>query len=82
LHAVHGELLGGPYPLLTAALGQALLFNADREDVVVAAVPDTPAFRRIAEAWRIRPGVIRSGIQIALIGRSGSVAGLNIPQMQ
>lgn len=69
---------GSPeYPLLTAALGQALLFNAGPDDIVVAAVPDTPAFRRIADAWRQRPGVVRSGIRIALVSRTGAVSGLD-----
>ena len=70
---------GSPeYPLLTTALGQALLFNSTPQDVVVAAVPDTPTFRRIAELWRARPGIVRSGIQIALVSRSGAVSGLDL----
>lgn len=70
---------GSPeYPLLTTALGQALLLSAGPDDIVVAAVPDTPAFRRIAEAWRRRPGVVRSGIQFALVDRSGTVSGLQL----
>jgi hypothetical protein len=34
--------------LLTTVLGQALLFDVSADDIVVAAVPDTPAFRRLA----------------------------------
>lgn len=69
---------GSPeYPLLTTALGQALLLKADPSDVLIAAVPDTPRFRRIAEAWRDRDGVIRSGILIALVSRDGGVSGLD-----
>lgn len=68
---------GSPeYPLLTTALGQALLLKTSPEDALVAAVPDTPRFRRIADAWRQREGVIRSGILIALVGRDGGVVGL------
>ncbi len=68
---------GSPeYPLLTTALGQALLLKANPGDVSIAAVPDTPRFRRIAEAWRQRDGVIRSGILIALVSRGGGVSGL------
>lgn len=56
---------GSPdYPLLTAALGQALLFDVSADDIVIAAVPDTPVFRRLAEAWRKRPLVRRAGIRI------------------
>jgi hypothetical protein len=68
---------GSPeYALLTTALGQALLFDVSAGDIVVAAVPDTPAFRRLAEAWRERPLVKKAGIRIALVARDGTVAGL------
>jgi hypothetical protein len=70
---------GNPeYPLLTAALGQALLFRAKREDILVAAVPDTPTFRCIATDWRERLRLKASGIQIALVNRSGEVSGLSL----
>lgn len=70
---------GSPeYPLLTTAIGQALLFDADETDLLVAAVPDTPSFRRIADAWRNRPRLRASGIEIALVSRSGSVVGLSV----
>jgi hypothetical protein len=62
--------------LLTAALGQALLFDVSADDIVVAAVPDTPDFRRLAEAWRERLLVKKAGIRIALVARNGAVAGL------
>lgn len=64
------------YALLTAALGQALLFEVSAGDIVVAAVPDTPAFRRLAEVWRERPLIKKAGIRIALVARNGTVAGL------
>jgi hypothetical protein len=70
---------GSPeYPLLTTALGQALLFRADLGDILVAAVPDTVTFRRIAEDWRERPRLKASGIQIALVSRTGMVSGLDL----
>ncbi|BCP51743.1 hypothetical protein K32_03600 [Kaistia sp. 32K] len=70
---------GSPeYPLLTAAIGQALLFPARPEDILVAAVPDTPTFQRIAADWRNRPRLIASGIQIALVSRRGPVTGLDL----
>src|SRR5919112_2282932 len=43
------------HSLLTTALGQALLFDVAADDIAVAAVPGTPVFRRLAEAWRGRP---------------------------
>lgn len=64
------------YPLLTTAIGQALLFKAEEDDILVAAVPDTSAFRRISEEWRQRPRLKRAGIQIVLVSRTGAVSGL------
>lgn len=61
---------------LTTALGEALLFDIGGDDIVVAAVPDTPVFRMLAETWRRRPLVRRAGIRIALVGRDGTVSGL------
>ncbi|KAB0573119.1 hypothetical protein [Brucella pituitosa] len=69
-------------PLLNNALGQALLINASDTDIVVAAVPDSPAFRKLAEVWRERPRLKRAGIQIVLVNRDGSVAGLTIKASQ
>ncbi|WP_292326546.1 hypothetical protein [Mesorhizobium sp.] len=68
---------GSPeYPLLTTAIGQALLFRAGENDILVAAVPDSPTFRRIATEWRERPRLKAAGIQIALVDRMGGVDGL------
>jgi hypothetical protein len=70
---------GSPeYPLLATALGQALLFDVSADDIVMAAVPDTPVFRRLAEAWWKRPLVRRAGIRIVLVGRDGVVSGLDL----
>jgi hypothetical protein len=70
---------GSPeYTLLTTALGQALLFEVSADDIVVAAVPDTTVFRKLAEIWRNRPLVRRAGIQIALVARDSTVSGLNL----
>ena len=70
---------GSPeYPLLTTALGQALLFHVASDDIVVAAVPDTPVFRKLAETWRSRPLVRRAGIRIALVARDGADSGLDL----
>jgi hypothetical protein len=62
--------------LLTTALGEALLFDIAADDIVVAAVPDTPVLRMIAETWRRRPLIRRAGIRIALVARDGAVSGL------
>jgi hypothetical protein len=64
--------------LLTAALGQALLFDVSAGDVVVAAVPDAPVFRSLAETWRHRALVRQAGIRIALVARDGTVSGLDL----
>jgi hypothetical protein len=70
---------GNPeYALLTDALGEALLFDISADDIVVAAVPDTPVFRKLAETWRSRPLVRRAGIRIALVARDGAVSGLDL----
>jgi hypothetical protein len=70
---------GSPeYPLLTTALGQALLFEVSADDIVVAAAPDTPVFRKLAETWRSRPLVRRAGIRIVLVGRDGTVSGFDL----
>ncbi|ANY84563.1 hypothetical protein BB934_40975 (plasmid) [Microvirga ossetica] len=53
------------HSLLTTALGQALLFDDSADDIVVAAVPDTPVSRRLAEVWRERPLVRRADIRTA-----------------
>lgn len=60
---------------LAAALGQALLCKVGDRDLAVAAVPDSPAFRSLAEEWRNRPLFKKTGIAICLIARSGAVSG-------
>jgi hypothetical protein len=64
--------------LLTTALGQTLLLEVSADDIVVAAVPDTRVFRRLAEVWRERPLVCRAGIRIVLVARDGVVSGLDL----
>lgn len=63
--------------LLTTALGQALLFDVSADDIVVAAVPDIPIFRQLAEVWRERLLVRRTGIKIVPVARDGQVSGLD-----
>jgi hypothetical protein len=69
---------GHPEHLLTTALGETLLIDVAADDIVVVAVPDTPVFRRLAEAWRKRPLIRRARIQLALVHRDGTVSGLNL----
>ena len=70
---------GSPeHPVLTMALGQALLYDVSADEIVIAAVPYTPAFRRLAEAWRKRPLVRRAGIRIVLVSRNGVISGLDL----
>jgi hypothetical protein len=66
------------HSLLTTALGQALLFEVSADDIVVAAVPDTPVFRKLAEDWRERPLVRRASLRIVLVARDGTVSGLDL----
>ena len=66
------------YACPDAALGQALLFDVSADDIVVAAVPDTPVFAKLAESWQSRPLVRRAGIRIALVARHGTVSGLDL----
>ncbi|MDP9439565.1 MAG: hypothetical protein M3P49_12630 [Actinomycetota bacterium] len=80
---IRAECKGGPiavrkgspeYPSLREALGQLLTVKRIEEgDVMVAAVPDTDRFRRLAREWASAPLVERSGIRIVLVGRDGSV---------
>ncbi len=65
-------------PLLTAALGQALLFDLAGDDIVVVAVPDTPVFPRLAAMWRERPLLRRAGSQLALVHCNVTVSGLEL----
>ena len=66
------------HALLTTALGEALLFDIAGDDIVVAAVPDTPVFRHLVETWRRRLLVRRAGIRIALVAGGGAVSGLGL----
>jgi hypothetical protein len=66
------------HSLLTTALGQTLAFEVLADDIVVAAVPDTPVFRKLAETWRRRPLVRRAGILVALVARDGAVSGIDL----
>jgi hypothetical protein len=66
------------HSLLMTALGQALLFDVSADDIVIAAVPDTPVFRRLVETGRKRPLVRRAGIRLVLVARDGSASGLDL----
>lgn len=64
-------------PLLATALGQALLLKVTDADLVIAAVPNSEANRKIATQWRNRPLVRKAGIRICLVGQDGKVDGLS-----
>ncbi len=86
---IRAECKGGPlvkkpgsreYPILRGALGQVITVEQiDVDDSLVVAVPDTLRFRKLADKWRKAPLVARSGIQIVLVGRDGTVEGLELP---
>jgi len=56
--------------------------QVEANDLLVAAVPRTPRFRKLADRWRQAPLVLRSGIQIMLVGRDGVVEGLDLPEAE
>ena len=65
------------YPLIREALGQLLtVATVGPGDLFVVAVPHSPKFEALATAWRQAPLVVRSGIRIATVDRSGGVFGL------
>ncbi|QIN81177.1 hypothetical protein GBA65_22030 (plasmid) [Rubrobacter marinus] len=70
---------GSEIKLLREALAQLLTVGeVGEEDVLVAAVPDTPTFRRHASAWRDAPLMRRVGLRVALVGRDDGVNGLDL----
>jgi hypothetical protein len=85
---IRAECKGGPlvkkrgspeYPILRGALGQVVTVEqVEANDLPVVAVPCTPGFHRLADRWRKAPLVVRSGIQIVLVGRDGVVEGLDL----
>lgn len=68
------------YPALHEAIGQVLTVdNVEPNDVLAVAVPLTDRFASLVTRWREAPLVITSGIQLVMVGRDGSVDGLNLP---
>jgi hypothetical protein len=64
------------------ALGQVVTVEqVEANDLLVVAVPCTPRFHKLAARWRQAPLVVRSGIQIVLVGRDGVVEGLELPEV-
>ena len=86
---MRAECKGGPlikkpggreHPILRGALGQVVTVEQiGANDLLVVAVPRTPRFHKLADRWRQAPLVVRSGIQIVLVGRGGVVEGLELP---
>jgi hypothetical protein len=85
---VRAECKGGPlirspssreYPILRELLGQALtVARIHDDDISAVAVPRSDKFSQLAGRWRDAPLVIRSQIQIVLVGRDGTVEGLHL----
>ncbi len=81
---IRAECKGGPlvvkagspeYPRLRETLGQLLTVErVEVGDVMVAVVPRTDRFLRLARNWQPRPLLARSGVRILLVGRNGTVA--------
>ncbi len=60
-------------------MGQLLTVqHVEDNDVMAAAVPHTPQFKRLADAWRDRPLIATSKIEIVLVHRNGDVEGLGL----
>ncbi|MFW6116176.1 MAG: hypothetical protein ACOC6F_00475 [bacterium] len=67
------------YPKLRQALGQVLTVEqVEPADVLVVAVPLSDKFRQLADKWRMAPLVKKCGIRIVLVGRDGTVEGLDL----
>jgi hypothetical protein len=66
-------------PRLAQVLGQALGWNLRDTDLLIVAVPDSEGFRKLTSKYRERPLLVRTGIQICLVNRSGTVTGFTLP---
>jgi hypothetical protein len=85
---IRAECKGGPlikkpgskeYPKLRGALGQIITVeHFEENDVLAVAVPHTPRFRRLADKWRQAPLIEKADIRIVLLGRDGTVEGLDL----
>ena len=85
---IRAECKGGPlvkkpgsreYRKLREALGQVITVgHVDPDDVLMVAIPRTDAFCRLAGRWRRAPLVVGAGIRIVLVGRDGTVEGLEL----
>lgn len=74
---------GKEYPALHEALGQALTVDSvEPGDVLAVAVPLTDRFSRLIARWRTAPLVVRSEIRLVMVGRDGSVHGLELTKRQ
>ena len=87
-HRIFAEAKKGPlikkpgsreYRALWTAIGQIVVEpSITGSDILVVAVPNTPAFVRLATEWRDRPLIVRTGIRFVLVGRDGDVQGLDL----
>jgi hypothetical protein len=53
--------------------------QVEPQDQLIVAVPLSTKFRQLADKWRRAPLVQRCGIGIVLVGRDGTVEGLDLP---
>lgn len=50
---------------------------AEESDILAVAVPKSEKFDALAEQWRIRPLIERTGLYIITVGRDNSISGLS-----
>ncbi len=66
------------YPLIREAIGQLMTVEyAEESDILAVAVPKSEKFDALAEQWRIRPLIKRTGLYIITVGRDNSISGLS-----
>jgi hypothetical protein len=71
--------LNGEYRILREAIGQVITVEQISDhDLMVITVPFTVGFKKLAVDWHQQPLMVRSKIQIALVGRDGIVEGFKL----
>jgi hypothetical protein len=64
---------------LRAVIGRALTFeHYQPTDIMAAVVPRSPRYRALAARWRQIPPIVRTGLLILTVDRSGRVHGLEL----
>ena len=66
----------GEHKVLRGVIGRALTFEHYLpNDVIAAVVPRSERYRVLADRWRARPALIRAGLLILTVDRTGQVYG-------